>query len=103
VLTVAQKTRRMALALTFFLEWYQKDGDEFLQHRKSYRWWNLGFICECWTQRTIKAVDAHIHQTSRKGLNKRLPERWWQTAFWDRKGVLMVWFMLEGTTVKSEM
>jgi hypothetical protein len=28
-------------------------------HRKRNRWWNLGFICECWNQRAVKAVDAH--------------------------------------------
>jgi hypothetical protein len=32
-------------------------------------------------------VDAHIHQTSRKSLNKRLPARkLMETVFWDRKG-----------------
>jgi hypothetical protein len=29
-------------------------------NRTSNRWWNLGFICECWNQRTVKAVDADI-------------------------------------------
>jgi hypothetical protein len=38
----------------------------------------IGFICEHWNQRAVKAMDAHIHQRSRKSLNKRLPESWWQ-------------------------
>jgi hypothetical protein len=62
-------------------------------HLTSNRWWNLDFICECWNQRAIKAVDAHIHETSRKSLNKRLPARKLITVFWDRKGVLMAEFM----------
>jgi hypothetical protein len=28
-------------------------------HHTNKRWWNLAFICECWKQRAIKAVDAH--------------------------------------------
>jgi hypothetical protein len=44
----------------------------------SNRWWNLGFICECWNWRAVKAVDAHIHQTSWNILKKRLPESCWQ-------------------------
>jgi histone-lysine N-methyltransferase SETMAR len=46
----------------------------------------------------------HIHQTSRKRLNKRcLPESWWQLFSVGRKGVLMVEFMQRGMTITSEM
>jgi hypothetical protein len=47
----------------------------------------------------------HIHQTSRKNLNKHcLPARKLMTTdFWDRKEVLMVEFMQQGTTITSEM
>jgi hypothetical protein len=51
------KSERMALALPF-LEQYHKDSDEFLSHNCN-SWWNLGFICEGWNQRVVKAVDAH--------------------------------------------
>jgi hypothetical protein len=34
-------------------------------HRPSNGWRNLNFICERWHQRTVKWVDALIHQTSR--------------------------------------
>jgi hypothetical protein len=28
-------------------------------HQSSNRWWNLGFICECWNQKAVRAVDAN--------------------------------------------
>jgi hypothetical protein len=47
---------------------------------------------------------THIHTTSQKSLNKRLPVRKLMTAvFWARKGVLMVEFMQQGTRVTSEV
>jgi hypothetical protein len=55
---IMPKMQIMASALTF-LEKYHKGGDEFLNHIIWVMWWNLGFICECWYQRTVKAVDAH--------------------------------------------
>jgi hypothetical protein len=50
-------------------------------------------------------VDAHIHQTSRKGLNKRLSARkLMATVFWDRKGVVVVVdFIQQVTTINSEV
>jgi hypothetical protein len=43
---------------------------------------------------------THIHQTSQKGLNRRLPARKLMApVFWDRKGVLMVQFMQEEATI----
>jgi hypothetical protein len=46
----------------------------------------------------------HIHQTSQKSLNKRLPARKLMAiVFWDRKEVLMVEFMQQGTTIMSEV
>jgi transposase len=46
----------------------------------------------------------HIHQTTRKTLNKRLPARKLMvTVFWDREGVLMVEFMQQATTITSEV
>jgi hypothetical protein len=47
---------------------------------------------------------THIHQTSRKGLNKRLPARKLvATVFWNRKGLLMVKFMQQVATKTSEV
>jgi hypothetical protein len=64
----ANKTQRTASALTFFRATTQRWRIS-QSHRN--RWWNLGFICECWHQRAVKAMDTHIHQTSQKSLNKR--------------------------------
>jgi hypothetical protein len=49
------------------------------------------------------SVYTHIHQTSQKSLNKRclLSRKLMATVFWDRKGVLMVEFMQQGTTDPS--
>jgi transposase len=48
---------------------------------------------------------THIHQTSRKSLNKPcLPARkLMETVFWVRKRMLMVEFMQQGTTITSEV
>jgi hypothetical protein len=47
---------------------------------------------------------THIHQTNQKTLNKRLPAtKLMATVFWDRKGVLMVEFMQQGTTMTSQV
>jgi hypothetical protein len=51
------------------------------------------------------SVCTHIHQRSRKSLNERcLPSRKLMSAvFWGSKGVLMVKFMQQGTTITSEV
>jgi hypothetical protein len=79
ILTGVHKTQRMALALAF-LEWYHKDSDKLLSHIiwVSNRWWNLDFICECWNQIAVKAVDAHTFTKQAKILNKLVPESWWK-------------------------
>jgi hypothetical protein len=47
---------------------------------------------------------THIQQTRPKNLDKRLPSRkLMTTVFFDRKGVLMVEFMQQGTTIMSEV
>jgi hypothetical protein len=60
IFTVSYKTQKTASALNFFLRaiphrwrWISQS------HRTSNRWWNLSIICECWNQRSVKAVDAH--------------------------------------------
>jgi hypothetical protein len=48
---------------------------------------------------------THIHQTSRKSLsNPCLPAiKPIETVFWDKKGVLMMEFMQQGTAITSEV
>jgi hypothetical protein len=46
---------------------------------------------------------THFHQRSQKRLNKHQHARkLMATVFWDRKGVLMVEFMQQGTITTSE-
>jgi hypothetical protein len=42
-------------------------------HCTSNRWWNLGFICECWNQRAVKAPPNKL-----KKFKHCLLESWWQ-------------------------
>jgi hypothetical protein len=48
------------------------------------------------------SVRTHIHQTNRKSLNKRC-QKVDGNYLLDRKGVLMVEFMQQGTTITSEV
>jgi hypothetical protein len=71
-------------------------------HCMSNRWWNLGFIFECWNQKSSQSSGStHIHQTGRRSLNKCcLPARKLVAAVvLGRKGVLTVEFMQQGTTM----
>jgi hypothetical protein len=53
------------------------------------------------TTEQSKQWMTHIHQTHRKSiLSARMLMA---TVFWDRKGVLMVEFMEQGTTTMSEV
>jgi hypothetical protein len=57
------------------------------------------------TKGRLKAVDAHTFiKKAEKSLNKRLPARkLMATVFWERKGLLMVEFMQQGTTITPEV
>jgi hypothetical protein len=59
MLTGAHKTQRMASALSFFRLIPQRWQWISQLHCTNNRWWNLGFICDCWNQRAVKAVDPH--------------------------------------------
>jgi hypothetical protein len=68
MLAGAYKMQRMASSLTFFraipqrLRWISQS------HHTSNRWWNLGFICECWNHRAVKSVDAHTFTKQAKNV-----------------------------------
>jgi hypothetical protein len=54
--------------------------------------------------RTIKAVDAHKFTKQAENFKQNLSARKLVTAvFWDRKGVLMMGFMQQGTTITSKV
>jgi hypothetical protein len=56
-------------------------------------------------KRSQSSRCTYIHNTCRKSLNKRclLARKLLATVFWDMKGVLMVEFMQQGTTITSEV
>jgi hypothetical protein len=94
----AHKTQRRASASTF-LERHHKDDDGFLNHIVQVtgdETWVSFLNVETKEQSQPKSRCTHVHQTSRRSLNKScLPVRKLiATVFWDRKGVLMVEFML---------
>jgi hypothetical protein len=64
-------------------------------------------FCARWAPKMLTKSSGCtcIHQTSRKFLKKRcVPAgKLMATVFWDRKGVLMVEFMQQGTTITSEV
>jgi hypothetical protein len=47
------------LRLWLFLERYPNIAMNFSVTSTSNMWWNQAFICECWNDRAVKAVDAH--------------------------------------------
>jgi histone-lysine N-methyltransferase SETMAR len=87
MLTGARKTQRMVSALTF-LEQYHKDGHEFLSHRTSNRWWNLGLICECWITKEQSKQWMHTHSPNKpKKFKQTSARKLMAPVFWERKGV----------------
>jgi hypothetical protein len=89
-----------------FLEWYHKNGYEFLNHIVGVTgdepW--VPFV-KVETKEQSSSRCTHICQTSQNSLNRHyLPARkLMATVFWDRKRVLMVEFMQHGTTIMSEV
>jgi histone-lysine N-methyltransferase SETMAR len=94
----------MALALTF-LEQYHKDCEEFLNHIVQVT------ADEAWVSyvnvETKEQSKQWIHTNSPnkpKKFKQKLPAtKLMATVFWGRKGVLLVKFMQEETTITSEM
>jgi hypothetical protein len=94
----------MASALIFF-EGYNKGGHEFL---------NL-VIRVIGAETWVSFVNVETNEQSRQWMHTRLPKmskkftqtlsgrKLMETVFWGRKGVLMVEFMQQGTTLTSEM
>jgi hypothetical protein len=95
------KTQRSTLALTF-LKQYHKDGDEFSIY--------VVQVTDDGTKVSFLYVETkeqwmHTHSPNKlKKFKQTLSARKLMAAvFWDRKGVLMVEFMQQETTVTSEV
>jgi uncharacterized protein YbcV (DUF1398 family) len=102
MLTGAHKTQRMASALTL-LERCRKDGDEFFNHMVQVTGdvtWVL--IVNVETKEQSKQW-IHTHSpTKMKKFKQTSARKLVTTVFWDRKGMLVMEFMQQGTTITSE-
>jgi hypothetical protein len=54
-------------------------------------------------KRSLSSGCTNIHQTSQESSNKLSARKLMATVFWDTKGVLLVDFMPQGTTITSEV
>jgi hypothetical protein len=100
MLTDVHKMQRMASALTF-LERYCKHGNEILNHivTGDETW------VSCANVETIEQSQQWTHTYSPHKPRKLTlsARKLMATAFWDMKGVLLVDFMPQGTTITSEV
>jgi hypothetical protein len=51
----------------------------------------------------LKAMDAHTFIEQAKNVQTNVVRKLMETDFWDRKGVLMVEFIKQGTTIMSQV
>jgi hypothetical protein len=104
MLTGAHKMQIMESALTY-LERYHKDGDEFLSHivRVTGDETRVSFV-NVETKEQLKQW-SHTHSPNKlKTFIQTLSARkLMATVFWDRKVVVMVEFMQQGTTIMLEV
>jgi hypothetical protein len=77
-----------------FFKPYYKDGDEFLNH--------IVRILGDETRVSFGSVETK-EESKPKKFKKASARKLMATVFWDRKGVLMVEFMQQGTTITSEV
>jgi hypothetical protein len=102
MVTGMHKTQTMALALTF-LEHYHKDGDKFLNHivrATGVEIW-VSFVNVETKEQSKKWMHTHSPNKPKKFKQTLSARKPMVTAFWDRKGVLMVEFMQQGATITS--
>jgi hypothetical protein len=81
-----------------FLERCYKAGDEFLSHIVTDDETRVSFVNVETKEQSKKWITTH--SPNRRCLSAR---KLMETIFWDRKGVLMVEFMQQGTTITSEV
>jgi hypothetical protein len=91
-------------AFIFFVR-YNKDSDEFLNNIVRVTGIEIRVsFCMLKPKNSQNSGCIHIHQTRRKSLSKHLSARkLMASVFWDMKGVLMMKFMQQGTTITSEV
>jgi hypothetical protein len=87
------------------LERYHKDGDEFLNHivRGIDDETRVSFLNVETQEQSKKWTHTHSPKKPRKFKQMLSARKLMVTVFWDRKGVLIVEFMKQGTTIMSEV
>jgi hypothetical protein len=103
MVTDVHKTRRMASAFVYFLERYHKHGDIFL----------INIIHVTGDETWVSFMNVETKEQSKQWMHTHSPNKpknFQQTSarklmatVFERKGVLMVEFMQQGTTVKSQV
>jgi hypothetical protein len=63
----------------------------------------LGFICECRNQILFRVMDSHTFTKQAEKFKQMTARKLMATVLWDRKGVLMVKCVQQGTTLTSEV
>jgi hypothetical protein len=105
MLTGAHKTQRMASYLVVFLERYLEDDDENLNHivrvTGDETW--VSFVNVETKEQSKQWMHTHSPNKSIKFKQTQSVRKLMTGVFWDTKGVLMVEFMQQGTTVTSEV
>jgi hypothetical protein len=88
-----------------FLEQYHKDGDEFLndiiQVTGDEIW--VSFVNVETKEQSKQWMHTHSPNNLKKFKQTFSARKLMETVFWDRKGVLMVEFMWQGTTLTSKV
>jgi hypothetical protein len=105
MLTGAHKTQKLASVLSFFfLQRYHIHGDEFLNHfirvigdESLFSFFNVE------TKEKRKRLMHRYSPNKQKKFKQTSTRKLMSTAFWDRKGLLMVEFMQQWTTITSDM
>jgi hypothetical protein len=96
--------QRTASAFTF-LQQYHKDGDELLNHIIQVigdEIW-VSFVNAETKEQSKKWMHTHSQNKPQKFKQTLSARKLMATVSWDRKGVLMIEFMQQGTTITSEV
>jgi hypothetical protein len=90
------KTQRIASAMDF-LERYHKDGEEFLSYILIW----VSFVNIETKEQSKQWMHTHLLNNPKKFKQTLSARKLMATVFWGRKGMLMVEFMQQGTTITS--
>jgi hypothetical protein len=101
MLTDDHKTKRMGTALNFLVQ-YQNEGDDFLKHIVTGD--ETGIFHVTPENKQQSKQWRHSASPKAKKFKQTLSSRKIMcTGFWDRRGVLLIDFMTQGTTINADV